>query len=90
MNDKHHHNSGVSENGAAIQMPETFMQMFLELQPTEQRLIQNQSGKGSQPLIFEFQVRNFIGVAMDLRFTIFHLRCPPEVKVFDLFCQHIK
>jgi len=62
-------------------MAKAMEQTILDLQPQHQRLKNNQTGKGSQILIFKFQVGNFIGSTQDFAFAILHRGWPPATGI---------
>ena len=53
MHDQEHHDVGVSEDRAHVQMFEALLQPRFETQSLKKRLQNNQSGKGGELLVFK-------------------------------------
>jgi hypothetical protein len=81
MDDQQHRYEVVAKNPRAFQMAKAIKQAVFDLQPQHQRLKNDQTGKGSQILIFKFQVGNFIGSTHYLAFAILHWGWPPATGI---------
>jgi hypothetical protein len=62
-------------------MSKTLEQTVFNLQPQHQWLKNDQTGKGSQILVFKVQVGNFIGSTHYLAFAILHRGWPPATGI---------
>jgi len=53
-------------------LAKTAAQLRLQADAGKQRLIQHQAGEGGQPLVFEFDLGNTMGLAMNRGFSTLH------------------
>ena len=72
VDDQQQHHHPVSKDGADLQMVEALAQLSLQVDAGEQRLVEHQTGKRGQALVFEPDFRDAMGLAMDGSFATLH------------------
>ena len=65
MHDQQQHHDAVAEDGADLQVAKTAAELMLESDPGKQGLVHHQAGEGGQLLIFEPDLGNAMGLAMN-------------------------
>jgi hypothetical protein len=72
MDNQQQNGQSVTKDWTHHQMPETARELLLQAKAAEQRLEQNQTGEGSQALVFESNLGNAMGLAMNAGFATLH------------------
>jgi hypothetical protein len=79
MDNESQDSQGMIVSSDGMQVAEAVAQPPFEVQPLEQELEDEQSGEGSQLLVFESQLRDGVGFALDLVSAKLHGERPPWV-----------
>jgi hypothetical protein len=72
MDNQQQNGQSVTKDWTDLQMPETACELLFQAKAAEQRLEQNQTGEGCQSLVFEANLWNAMGLAMNAGFATLH------------------